>query len=74
MAPGEECDDGNLEDGVGCSATCIIELDIAEDELSPTDPGCGCISLTSEKHLSHLFALMLILGLAALVIIRRRST
>ena len=33
---GEACDDGNTEDGDGCSATCEVE-----EEESPPDPFCG---------------------------------
>jgi cysteine-rich repeat protein len=34
VCPGEECDDGNTEDGDGCSSTC-------ENEPPPEEPCCG---------------------------------
>jgi len=33
----EECDDGNNEDGDGCSATCMIEQPLPEPECIPED-------------------------------------
>ena len=41
FAPGEECDDGNTDDGDGCSATCTIELEgvPAFDWADGFDPG-----------------------------------
>jgi cysteine-rich repeat protein len=34
-----ECDDGNLDDGDGCSADCRYEA-LAVDQQGPNDPGC----------------------------------
>jgi spore coat protein A len=36
----EECDDGNVQSGDGCSATCTIER--ASPELNAAGGGCGC--------------------------------
>jgi fibro-slime domain-containing protein len=48
--PGEECDDGNIGDGDGCSKTCTVE-----DGWTCPVPGQACISLPKEtcgdKHL-----------------------
>jgi cysteine-rich repeat protein len=32
--PGEECDDGDLDDGDGCSSTCTSEMDLSEVDTS----------------------------------------
>jgi cysteine-rich repeat protein len=50
---GEECDDGNLEDGDGCSSECLLEFEcgdgiwdellgeVCDDSAFPLDTGCG---------------------------------
>lgn len=37
----EGCDDGNVQDGDGCSAVCAIEMEAGTTEASPTDAGSG---------------------------------
>lgn len=41
---GEECDDGNTEDGDGCSAGCVVEVcgDGIVNNGEPCDGGLGC--------------------------------
>jgi cysteine-rich repeat protein len=47
LAPGEECDDGNIADGDGCNARCELEacgngrLDLGEACEPPGTPICG---------------------------------
>ena len=40
--PGEECDDGNLIDGDGCSATCVSELIPANGHVCPKARRADC--------------------------------
>jgi cysteine-rich repeat protein len=39
----EECDDGNIEDGDGCSSSCLTEVDDCPNDPDKTVAGvCGC--------------------------------
>ena len=37
--PGEECDDGNNENGDGCNANCMLELPVADVPLNQFNIG-----------------------------------
>ncbi len=39
---GEECDDGNVEDGDGCAADCTLEIDPCDGIVCDTPPSATC--------------------------------
>ncbi|MFA6098649.1 MAG: DUF4215 domain-containing protein [Patescibacteria group bacterium] len=45
VEPGEQCDDGNIQNGDGCSATCTIELpDQDHDGISDASDNCRYVA------------------------------
>ena len=58
-APNEDCDDGNNDDGDGCSASCFLEL----DPSIPLVPHAGLILLAT-----------LMLGSSCLMLGRRHGS
>ena len=82
VQPLEQCDDGNLDNGDGCSSGCLIEDDsepsgdtgAAIDELGwdPDGRGCGCVTASATVHESRGIAGLILLGLFGAVGVRRR--
>jgi MYXO-CTERM domain-containing protein len=76
----EQCDDGNLDNGDGCSSGCLLEEEpsgetgapIDELDWDPDGRGCGCVS-TDDGERRGAGALVL-LGVIAGLGLRRRST
>ncbi|WP_255215831.1 DUF4215 domain-containing protein [Pseudenhygromyxa sp. WMMC2535] len=81
----EQCDDGNLVNGDGCSAGCLLEDEGGEDDVGDDgtgeggagadwdpDRGCGCDSAGEDPRRAALGGLAL-LGLVGLGRRRRRS-
>jgi MYXO-CTERM domain-containing protein len=76
----EQCDDGNLQNGDGCSSGCLFEVDepppaeepVDEGDWDPSGRGCGCTASDTGGP-AGLGALAL-LGLAGLGRRRRRRT
>jgi len=75
---GEECDDGNVADGDGCSATCLDEEtgEGGGGDVTPFDPvvtgGCGCVVAGEHKEDGLPEGLALAMGLAGAFAARRR--
>ncbi|MBN1494182.1 DUF4215 domain-containing protein [Candidatus Peregrinibacteria bacterium] len=40
LSPGEQCDDGNKNDGDGCSSLCLVEVPLPEPEECPVCKEC----------------------------------
>jgi cysteine-rich repeat protein len=51
--PGEQCDDGNVTNGDGCSATCQLEAPACNDVCAGIDPVAGT-TITSQRIVSGL--------------------
>jgi MYXO-CTERM domain-containing protein len=65
----EQCDDGNLENGDGCSAGCLFEEEPPppeepiDDGWDPDGRGCGCTTDGGARPLGLLALPLLLLGL-----------
>jgi MYXO-CTERM domain-containing protein len=66
----EQCDDGNLHNGDGCSSGCLFEEPpepeeppIDEDDWTPGGRGCGCTSAPQQGGGLGALGLLLLLGL-----------
>jgi MYXO-CTERM domain-containing protein len=66
MDANESCDDGNVVDGDGCSATCETETPGGEDPNGTDD--AGCCSTSDGRPVGALALALLVLGL----VLRRR--
>ncbi|MCA9549754.1 MAG: DUF4215 domain-containing protein [Myxococcales bacterium] len=64
--PGEQCDDGNQVAGDGCEATCVSSI----NGLNPEVSGCGCTA--AETSGARASSAVLVLGLALILLARRR--
>jgi len=61
LSPEEECDDGNLEDGDGCSSACLVEEPPPTVTAIPTLSQWGLITMAG------------VLGIVGFMVIRRRK-
>lgn len=73
----EQCDDGNLDNGDGCSSGCLFELapkppeePIDDGDWSPDGRGCGCASTSGSGGAAGLLGF----GLVVVALRRRRRS
>jgi MYXO-CTERM domain-containing protein len=77
VQPFEQCDDGNLVNGDGCSSGCLIELPkpepepVLDDGWEPDGRGCGCSASEDGSGPAGGLVGLALFGIAGLLVRRR---